>query len=62
MPKITVRVPYRAEWEATINVPDEALTDIAGFLEDNPEYINDIEDGGYVVNEQLMLLETVIDS
>ncbi len=60
MPQVTVRVPVRGEWESVIRVPDAALLDIAGFLDENPEYLTDIEQNGQLINEQMLMMEVQI--
>lgn len=51
--RITVSIPVTAQLVSTIDVPPEALeVGIAGFLDDNPEYIEDIEANGQLEYEQ----------
>lgn len=60
--RVTVRLPLTGVWVATIRVPDEAIDNIAGFLEDNPEYLEDIESNGQLTEEVMSLLDAQIEA
>lgn len=59
--KLTVKIPITAYRVGTIRVPDEAQHDIANFLHDNPEYVEDIEQNGHLEGENWSLLDAQVE-
>lgn len=59
--KVTVRLPLTAVRVGTIRIPDDAANDIANFLDENPEYLDDIIENGRLENEQMSLLDAQIE-
>lgn len=59
--KLTVRIPVTAYRVGVIRVPEEAQSDIAAFLSDNPEYLEDIEQNGHLEGEHWSLLDAQVE-
>lgn len=60
--RVTVRIPVKGTWVADIRIPDDAVDNIVGFLEDNPEYVEDIEANGELEDWNCELIDAQIDA
>lgn len=59
--RVTVRIPLTGTWVATIRVPDDAIDNIANFLDDNPEYLDDVQENGHLEGETLSHLDAQVE-
>lgn len=63
MPRITISAPVQGRWMCELNVPHEALDDLADFLSryENDDYIQTILEDGWMANEQLDLMDVTVE-
>lgn len=61
MPLITVTAPVTTRLRAQINVPEEALDDIAGWLDENEDVLEDLLSRGRTDDYHLNLLDLEIE-
>jgi hypothetical protein len=57
MPMVTVQIPYRHVYEGQVYIPDTDLDNVAGFLSDNEDVLEQFLDNAYTINDQLLVLD-----
>ena len=50
--RVTVTLPVRAVYRSDITIPESALDDIQGYLDENPDVRDDILDGAELCDEE----------
>jgi len=59
--KVRIAIPMTAQWVADVWVPSDRLDDISGFLSDDPEALELVQQNGWMDNDQLHLIDAQIE-
>lgn len=61
MPIVRVNIPYSGIWNADIYVPEDALDDLGGWINDNPDVYDNLVIDGWPNEEQLDYMSAWVD-
>lgn len=61
MPLINISIPYSGIWNAEIEVPADRLDDVAGYLSENDDLIQDVLEQGWEGERTMELMDLQIE-
>lgn len=59
--RVRVKIPMQAFWVADCWVPSDRLDDISGYLSDNDDVVELVQQNGWMESDQLLVLDAQID-
>ena len=59
--KVRVSVPMTARWVADVWIPSDRLSDVSGYLDEQPEVAELIVQNGWMEDDQLHLIDVQIE-
>lgn len=61
MPKVTISVPFTGIWFAEVNVPEDRLDDVADFLDENDDLLQDMFEQGWEGDRKMDLADVKVE-
>lgn len=61
MPNVRISVPFTGLWFCDVNIPEDQLDDVAGYLSENDDVLQDVLEQGWEGDREIDLMDVKVE-